>query len=201
MQVPTEHDHNTIRCDSCATAVPSYDIVNYGSIEGGYRQLCSHCFNAEVASLNLLDGFENPRFYPVVMIDCAGEKHEFHFRTRLLGSVVSLEAFELKHGDPNGYQFQILGEPEAELIALLGRLIERMRRSLAIKHLEQNDHKLQIADRTVRGRINGDETEAGRVPMLVIDGRDISWQEFGRMLMTFEGWQFRMEIHDRSDEV
>ena len=39
------------------------------------------------------------------------------------------------------------------------------------------------------------------MPLLVIDGRDVSWEEFGRMLMTFEGWQFRIEIGDRSDEV
>jgi hypothetical protein len=39
------------------------------------------------------------------------------------------------------------------------------------------------------------------MPVLVIDGRDVSWEELGQMLMTFEGWQFRMEIHDRSEEV
>jgi hypothetical protein len=37
--------------------------------------------------------------------------------------------------------------------------------------------------------------------MLVIDGWEVSWEEFGRMLMTFEGWHFRMEIRDRSEEV
>ena len=37
--------------------------------------------------------------------------------------------------------------------------------------------------------------------MLVIDGQEISWDEMGRMLMTFEGWQFRLTICDRSDEV
>jgi len=29
----------------------------------------------------------------------------------------------------------------------------------------------------------------------------LSWRELGRMLMTFEGWQFRLTIFDRSDEV
>jgi hypothetical protein len=28
--------------------------------------------------------------------------------------------------------------------------------------------------------------------MLVIDGQEVSWDEMGRMLMTFEGWQFRL---------
>jgi hypothetical protein len=39
------------------------------------------------------------------------------------------------------------------------------------------------------------------VPLLVIDGREVSWDEMGRMLMSFEGWQFRLEIRDRSEEV
>lgn len=86
MEKDNEDRRSVIRCEACGTAVPAYDVVNYGSIEGGYRQLCSQCFNAKVASV-------------------------------------------------------------------------------------------------------------------VIDGRDISWEEFGRMLMTFEGWQFRMEIADRSDEI
>ena len=36
-------------CEACGTAVPAYDIVSYGSIEQGYRELCTLCFNAEVA--------------------------------------------------------------------------------------------------------------------------------------------------------
>nr|WP_281355946.1 hypothetical protein [Azoarcus taiwanensis] len=38
-------------------------------------------------------------------------------------------------------------------------------------------------------------------PLLVIDGREISWDEFGRMLMAFEGWQFKLDMVDRSDEA
>jgi hypothetical protein len=37
--------------------------------------------------------------------------------------------------------------------------------------------------------------------MLVIDGKEISWESFGRMVMGFEGWQFRFENKDRSEEV
>ena len=201
MQKKDEHSHGMIRCEACGTATPAYDMVNYGSIEGGYRQLCSQCLNAEVASTQGLDRFENIRFDQVAMTDCAGEAHEFHFRTRLLGSMVALDAFELKRGEPAGYQFQILGDPNDDLLSLLGRLVERMRRSLSVKHLVQSEYGLQIADQTVRARIESDQTTDERMPLLVIDGRDVSWEEFGRMLMTFEGWQFRIEIGDRSDEV
>ena len=64
----------------------------------------------------------------------------------------------------------------------------------------QTEHGLQIADQTVCGQIDWDAAHDGRVPLLVIDGEEVSWDEFGRMLMTFEGWQFRMEIADRSEE-
>lgn len=201
MQKEDEHSRSVIRCEECGTAVPAYDMVSYGSIENGYRQLCSQCFNAEVAGTQGLQDFENLRFDQIVMTDCAGEAHEFHFRTRLLGSMVAVDAFELKRGAPAGYRFQILGDTDEDLLSLLGRLVERMRRGLSVKHLAQSEHGLQIADRTVRARIDSDETTIERMPMLVIDGREVLWEEFGRMLMTFEGWQFRMEIGDRSEEV
>ena len=192
---------NMVCCEACGTAVPAYDVVNYGSIEQGYRELCSRCFNAEVASALGLERFENVRLHPVAMTDCAGERHEFHFRMRLLGSMVALDAFELKAGAPGGYQFQMLGKPDDEPLSLLGHLMERMRRSLSVKHLVRSEHGTQIADRTVCGRIEWDGSEDGRIPLLVIDGQDVSWNEFGRMLMSFEGWQFRVAIRDRSEEV
>jgi hypothetical protein len=191
-----------VGCEACRTAVPAYDVVNYGSIEKGYRKLCSLCFNAEVARAMGLEHFDNVRLEPVVITDCAGERHEFHFQMRLLGSMLALDAFELAGGGATGgYQFQLLGNPDDEPLSLLGRLIERMRRSLAVKHLVRSEHGTQIADQTVCGRIEWDRSEDGRVPLLVIDGQEVSWYKLGRMLMTFEGWQFRLSISDRSEEV
>jgi hypothetical protein len=98
--------------------------------------------------------------------------------------------------------FQILGEAEADLFGLMGQLIERMRRTLAQQHLEKDDQLgLVIKDSLVRGRIAWDSNEEGRVPLLVIDGQEVSWEKFDRMVMGFEGWQFKFEIRDRSEEV
>jgi hypothetical protein len=201
MRDEDKQSSSMICCDVCGTAVPTYDVVNYGSIEQGYRELCNRCFNAEVASALGLERFDNVCLHPVVMTDCAGERHEFHFRMRLLGTMTALDAFEVTAGAPGGYQFQVLGKPDDELLSLLGRLIERMRRSLSIKHLVRGEHGTQIADQTVCGRIEWDESKDGRVPLLVIDGQEVSWEELGRMLMSFEGWQFRVAICDRSEEV
>jgi hypothetical protein len=193
------HNHE-VRCSSCGQIVPSYDTVHYGSIEKGYRQLCSQCFNQEVASLAGLDAFQHTNFTPIGLADCTGEVHEFHFRTRLFGPGVALDAFELRNGHPSGYQFQIIGDPNDDLLVLLGRLIERIRRALSTKHITNGELGLQIADCVVRGRIEWDDAHDGRVPILVIDGREVTWEELGRMLMSFEGWQFQLNIRDRSQE-
>ncbi|MGH8327442.1 MAG: DUF7713 domain-containing protein [Steroidobacteraceae bacterium] len=196
-----DEQSDTTICEACGTAVPSYDAVSYGSIERGYRELCTRCFNAEVASALGLERFEQVQLEPVVMTDCAGEQHEFHFQIRLLGDVMALDAFELKGGVPGGYQFEILGEPDGEPLPLLGSLIARMRRSLSVRYLVSDEDGAHIADQTVCGRIEWDASGDGRVPLLVVDGRDVSWDEFGRMLMSFEGWQFRVAIRDRSEEA
>jgi hypothetical protein len=189
------------RCSNCGTVVPDFNIIHYGSIEKGYRELCGQCFNAEAAKLGGLDRFEHLNFEPVRLEDCSGISHEFHFRTRLFGPGVAIDALEIRDGQPAGYQFQIIGDPEEDLMALLGRLIDKIRRALSIKHVQDGEYGLQIADHLVRARIEWDESEDGRVPLVVVDGREITWDQLGRMLMTFEGWQFKLEIRDQSEEL
>lgn len=154
----------------------------------------------EVAKLDGLEGFEHTKFEPVGLPDCTGEVHEFQFRIKLFGTGVALDAFELRDGQPAGYEFQIIGNPKDDLLVLLGRLIEKIRRALSIRHLIDSKHGLQIADnRVVRGMIEWDNAHDGRIPLLIVDGREITWDEFGRMLMSFEGWQFKLNIGDKSE--
>jgi len=188
-------------CDSCREPIPVCGGVSYGSIELGYRELCNRCFNEEIARRGDLD-FQHVEFQPLEMLDAGGQRHEFHFRVRLLGDQVALDAFELRGDGPGGYEFQALGGPQDDLFALMGQLVERMRRTLALRHLEYDKQfGWGIADFLARGRITWDEEQDGHAPLLVIDGREITWEQFGRMLMSFEGWQFKLEIHDRSKEI
>lgn len=113
-----------------------------------------------------------------------------------------LDAFELLDGYPAGYRFQLIGDPEDDLLVLLGRLIEKMRRGLSIKHLRGGELEVHIGeDGAMRGRIDSDVDLDGQVPILIIDGRKITWEEFGRKWMTFEGFQFKLEIRDKSEEL
>ncbi|WP_146151761.1 DUF7713 domain-containing protein [Ahniella affigens] len=134
------------------------------------------------------------------MTDARRGKHEFHFRLRLFGKL-SLEAFEIIDGAPGGYQFQILDQPSADPWLLMARLVERMRRALSQTHLRRQRGTLMICDNVLRGRITDDTTDFESGPVLVIDGKPLTWDRVGSLLSTFTGSQFKLLILDRSEEL
>lgn len=148
---------NRIRCEACGKATPGYDIVNYTSVDEASRQLCNQCYNAEVASMLDLKGFGDFHLDPISITDCVGEKHEFHLRMFLRGEQVAVEAFELEDETPAGHQFQIFGDVDDDVLVLVGRLVERIRRRLSVRYLVQDESGLGIANQTVCGRIQWDE--------------------------------------------
>ena len=109
---------------------------------------------------------------------------------RLFGPGVAVDAFELRDGSPGGYHFQIIGDPAEDLLVLLGRLIAKIRRALSVEHFVDGESGLQIGDnRVVQGMVESDRDYDGRTPLLIIDGREVTWRQLGRMLMSFEGFQ------------
>jgi hypothetical protein len=135
-QAPSMHQ---VTCEGCGQSAPSYEIVRSGSSDGPYRDLCSRCFNMHAAQRAGLEGFEHVRLEPIRLTDSQGATHDFHFRSCLFGPGIALDAFEWRDGHPAGYRFRVIGEPEGDLLALLGRLIEKMRCALAVHHIEDTD--------------------------------------------------------------
>ena len=83
---------------------------------------------------------------------------------------------------------------------MLGRLVEKMRRALSVRHLENGDDGLRITGHgVVRARGTTPTTAASRC--WSFDGQEVGWDQFGRMLMTYEGWQFKLTIADKREEL
>jgi len=134
-----------------------------------------------------------------VLHDSAGREHEFHFR--YVPAPRGIKAFEVIGGHRGSYQFQILQQDDDP--SIVGELLERMRRTRARRHLRPCPITLGglgIDDRTVCVHIAWDEEQDGLIPSLLIDGQPVSWRQLGFMLTAFEGWQFRLEILDKSEE-
>lgn len=194
---------DTAQCEDCRREVLSYDTIHLTSAAQQSRLVCTRCFNAVIAKQNGMD-FVHPDFAPIVLEDGAGRRHQFHFRTRHGGDHVAFETFEVEGGIPSGYRFQLLADPDQDPLESFQRLLQGMRRALARRHIEEGEHGLQIAKSKegwiVRGQVEWDEGAEGRLPRLIVDGRSHSWDEVGQMLMSFEGFHLKLEVHDQSEE-
>ena len=188
------------RCSDCGHEVSTYDGV-YLSSGDTRRFLCSKCYNESISEANGFN-FEHLSFHPMALKDRDGADHIFHFQTRLFGDKVNIEALEIKEEEPKGYEFSVHGDAEDDLFGLFAKLVERMRRELERKHIEMSDlTRYSITNQDiVRGHITWDDDTDGQVPCLVIDGKELSWHEFGRMLMTYEGFHFKLEIFEGDKE-
>jgi len=121
-RTPAVEPDRSTPCHTCGRSVAGFESVNYGSMEGGYRNLCNRCFNLEVAAAGDIE-FSHVQFEPLEIPDVSGVLHRFHFEVRLLRDKVSLQAFEMVGGDPGGYEFQVLGDAEADLFDLMGQML------------------------------------------------------------------------------
>jgi hypothetical protein len=195
-----KRDDRQNRCEACGAATADYEGVNFSRREER-RFLCNRCFNEAIAKDSGVD-FHHLSFDPITLKDRNNKNHTFHFQTRLLGDHVTIEALEIQKDKPKGHEFSISGGAEDDLFALFAKLVARIRRELQRKHIERGDltrYQITGGD-TLRGRITWDDDTNGEVPCLVIDGKELSWHEVGRMLMTYEGFHFKLEIFEGSEE-
>ena len=112
-------------------------------------------------------------------------------------------AREVRHRDARGgYRFAILGDLEADAQDLFPRLRERIRRGLSVRHVQQTNHGWQLTPaHRLRGVIEWDRETDGAAPLLIVDGRTFTWDQIGRLLMTFEGFTLNAIVEDTIEVV
>ncbi len=173
-------------------------IINLADPEIG-GAYCVPCYNKVIAGKLGID-FEHIDFAPLTLKDDYGKPHTFEFEMILVPPGISIRAFERKTNGVEGYRFEILGERDQSCREIHAELVNRIKRGLARRHLTENDWDGSFSPKDiVRGRIDYDNSSDE--PKFVIDGMTFSLQELGRMMLTYEGFQFRLEFVDPSDEV
>jgi hypothetical protein len=94
--------------------------------------------------------------------------------------------------DGQGYFFREFDAASPYLA--LGRVRGRIETALATRHIEQCDQPevgdYRMTHQTLRGRVSYSQNEVA----FVIDGQLLTLQEFGKMIVTFEGYEFRLDI-------
>lgn len=134
--------------------------------------------------------------------DIDGKKRVFEFRSFPVPTGFEYEAVEIQDGEPKGMRFAVLGdEDEADILRY--RLEERIKKALAYKHLEYHERTdtWVTCNSIIRGQIRWDPEFGGQIPLIVVDGKELTWEEFGKTMMVYEGFQFVLKFVDPSDDM
>ncbi len=123
--------------------------------------------------------------------DFDGKKRVFEFKSFSCPTGFVYEATEIQDGEPKGMRFSVLGtEDGAEVWRY--ELEQRVKRALKGRHIEyhKESNTWVTCDHIIRGQIRWDDETEGETPLIVVDGKDLTWTEFGKTMMTHEGFQF-----------
>ncbi len=194
-----------IICNECGKKYSGYYIVRVRFDElGEYENLCHECSNKRMADLlgiNLI----NLRKDSLTMEDIDGKEHFFKIRRQLFPQGIILEALEIKEDVPEGYSIAVDDELDCNQYDLEIKLYQKVQNELYTKYIESKEmfgeEFLSIKDDKVIGRIDYDETSEGETPLVVIGGKEYTWNQLGKMLTSYEGWQFKLEMFDFTEDV
>lgn len=193
-----DRDEERSRCGLCGKILRPYDSISVAQV--GER--CHRCFNEELAQRLGVD-FDNTPIAPIVVTDVDDVRHRFEIRSMLVPTGHAMYAREITKRDARGgYRFEILGDFETDARDLLKLLRERIRQGLSVRHVQETDHGWQLTQaHRLSGVIEWDSETEGALPLLIVDGRTFTWDQIGRMMMTFEGFTLNAVVEDTIEVV
>ena len=164
------------------------------------EKLCLDCYNGRMEKQF---GVAATRYPEGVSIrDGLGEVHHFQLRKRLDPIGIFMSAKEQKSG---GYQFNVHGDLYGDQGELLLQLIDKAERGMTEMYVERGmfpngQSTNAIKDSRLAGRVESNPADRD-VPLLAVDGKSYTWEEVGNMLMSFEGFQIKLEMVDPYEEI
>jgi len=159
--------------------------------------LCDRCFDVRIAETTGWPRLPEPP-PPESIAGPDGRVHRIEYRIWRSPGGVAVEAEE--EGEPfEGYYIEVVGAHDADPAPLVERARAAIRRRIGRQDLELASGGAHwiISDSDLRGRLVWSE-QAGPYDV-VVDGRRLTWEELGRALEPFEGWEFRLSF--RAEDV
>lgn len=153
----------------------------------------------EAASDEVEGSREGGGDYPEVMeehhLDCQGRQRLFRLRIYGGGVATFLTATEIMEGDEKGMRLLMRFNEDTEPPPY-GEIREKIEERLATRDLvrDPNSGNLVVLNGLIRAQITCDPDSGSEFPLFLIDGEEITWEEMGRLLMTYEGWGLRIKI-------
>jgi len=184
-------------CDVCKQRDARIRLTSEQEI----KELCETCYN-HLMELELAVNLDT------IVQSFTAEDHEGHKRTfnvhrRLDPLGIFLKADE---NNTHGYRFAVHGELNCNQKELFNLLMDKVIQginspSLKLHRFPNGHHQEGIAADQVIGRVEYDATSHGNTPLIIIDGKPYTWEQFGQMVTSFEGFQMKIKWLDMTEEV
>lgn len=186
------------KCQWCGKNCKGYGMVVLHIKEDEPSQtICSDCFNGYMADMLEVDDYEDYE-QDVVLIDCDATDHCFQINKKIFPTGIFWEAVELLDENNVGYLFKTHQDHDEDSKVALKRLYAKIEKGLSKKFIVKKNscgHEYNsLIDDKADGRIEWDDNYDGHIPRFIIDGKGYSLEELGKMLMSYEGWNFKLEV-------
>jgi hypothetical protein len=160
---------------------------------GEVGPLCDLCFDARISAATGMPRLpEAPA--PVRVTGADEREHVMRYRVRRAPTGVTVELRDDGAPACEGYEFGVLGDHDADVTALAAEVRRHAEVEMGRRYLEPGLTGVGwgLAGDEVAGRLEWDPD--GSPVRVVVDGRVLTWEEFGQALASLEGWRFRLLI-------
>ena len=179
-------------CPDCKCEVLDYFSVGF-TTEDGSVSICSDCFNKRIGRMYDIE-IMKVKQRSFLLEDQSRNKHFFRVKKIIVPTGFLLKAQEFIDDEPKGYVFDVHGEVDCDQIKLEDDLLKKVKEGLAYQSTEKSDISGDVLKEKVCGRIESNVDCDSTGPIMLIDGKEYTWEAFGEMLMMYEGWKFKLEL-------
>ncbi len=134
---------------------------------------------------------EGPTVMEEYHLDCQGRKRLFRLIDFRRGPHSFLRADEV----PEGLHFSVSYD-ESQEVAPWYRIRKKIAARLATRDIvrDPGSGRLEVLDMLVRAQVG--PTDDDGLPELVIDDEQLTWEQLGQILSTYEGWELHIRIEE-----
>lgn len=190
--------------DLCSICKKNAVEIHLQTARGENLALCCECnnrFAAEYLGLDLTPFSNGIYEYSGIR----GKKHKFHIRKMVHPVGIAYEAAEITGNDNPGFKVNVMDNLDCDQQVLFKRLEAKIKKTLFVRYLKTSrgpygSKQTHIKNDVVAGRLEYNDDDSG-IPGLIIDGKSYSWEELGRMLTPYEGFQFKLKLYDMNDDI
>lgn len=187
-----------MKCDSCKNDFPENEIIivrfKDGYIENNY--LCCTCLKDKMRKLLKFENI-NECLDIIIINDVSGKKHCFTIEEHKYLIETLWEAYEIENETVKKKSCEISfksGKTEQAFNELLDKIIQGLNSKPEEKASDNNKYSKQLLSKELHGVISEDEFQTIRTPKFIIEGKEYTLLELGKMLINYEGWSFKIEI-------